>query len=718
MSSVAADSDANPRPAHPRTRTVALVGNPNTGKTSLFNALTGFRRHVANYPGVTVEVARGRLSDSSVEIIDLPGTYSLAPVSPDEEVACKLLCGDGSATADAILAIVDASNLPRNLYLISQLLELNRPMVVALNMVDIARSRGIHVDAGELSAALGAPVVPVVATDRSTVSPLISQLRSLDAVAPSDVRAALPPALEREAREIVRGAPAIPRAALLRALLDPVSQERRRLESAGVSLAAASQRLRDAGIDGPAHEIRARHAWAAAIADRVTDRAATRTRTWTDRLDALLTHRVGGVVALLVVFAIVFQAIFQWADPAMKAIEGAFAALAGLAATLIPEGALRSLVCDGLIAGVGGVIVFLPQIMILFGLIALLEDCGYLARAAYIMDRVMRTFGLSGRAFIPLLSSFACAVPAIMGTRTIADWRERLVTIFIAPLMSCSARLPVYVLMIAAFVPDRSYLGGAIQLHGLVLLAAYCVGVVVAAPISWLLRRHVLPGPPASFVMELPSYKRPRLRAVAQRMLSAGRKFLVSAGTLILVVNLLVWTLGYFPRSATTEQRVRSVAAAERWDDARVEQELAGAYLRESYLGRLGHAIEPVVRPLGWDWRIGMAVIASFPAREVVIGTLGTIFNLGAEEDESSETLRESLAAATWPDGATPLFTLPVALSIIVFFALCMQCASTLVVMARETRSLVWPAGSLVGMTALAYAAAWATAALARACGG
>ncbi|RMF73337.1 MAG: ferrous iron transporter B, partial [Planctomycetota bacterium] len=361
------------------------------------------------------------------------------------------------------------------------------------------------------------------------------------------------------------------------------------------------------------------------------------------------------------------------------------------------------------IAGVGGVLVFLPQIMILFGLIAILEDCGYMARAAYMMDRLMRGLGLSGRAFIPLLSAFACAVPAIMGARAISDRRERFVTILIAPFMSCSARLPVYTLIIGAFVPATSYFGGWLGLQGLVMLGMYLVGVIVAIPVAWLLKTTAFAGPQPPFFIELPTYKRPRVRAVLQRMLFAGHHFLMRAGTVILCVNLLVWALAYFPHTSQTAARVEAQAAAEGWDDSRVESELAGAYLRDSYLGRIGRTIEPAIRPIGWDWKIGMAVAASFPAREVVIATLGTIYNLGSDVDEASLPLQQKLKDARWEHSGEPIFTLPVALSLMVFFALCAQCSSTLVVIGRETRSWVWPIVSFVGMTTLAYLGAWAT---------
>ncbi len=661
------------------THRIALVGNPNTGKTSLFNALTGYRRHVANFPGVTVEIATGRLAGAArpVEIIDLPGTYSLAALSPDERIVGDVLSGHSPdlPRPDAIVAVLDASNLPRNLYLLSQVIERGLPMVIALSMSDVAAARGLTIDVELLSRRLGVPVVPIVANDAGSVARLTPYLSSIAVVAAvtADRFVALPPGRAAE----VPGAP---------------------------------------GLDAARAEVQARYAWIANLLDGVLARASGRRDFWSDRIDRVLTNGVSGGIVLLLVLLTLFQAVFSWAGPLMDGIDAVVSGGGDRVASVLPEGVLRSLLVDGLIAGVGGVMIFLPQILILFAFIGVLEDCGYMARAAFMMDRLMRGLGLSGRAFIPLLSSFACAVPAILGTRTIADRRERITTILIAPFMSCSARLPVYVLMISAFVPPTPVLGGVLTLQAVVMMGAYLLGVVVAVPIAWLLRKSLLRGGAGGFLLELPSYKLPGIRNVSQRMYVAGRGFVLRAGTIIVAVNLVVWALGYFPRSAEIGARVREQAASERWEAERVNVELAGAQLRESYLGRLGRFVEPIVAPIGWDWRIAMATLASFPAREVIIATLGTIYNLGAGEDEQSPGLRAAIAAARGDDGR-PVFTLPVALSIIVFFALCAQCSSTLVVMAKETGSWGWPLLSFFGMTAIAYVGAWATAALARAAG-
>lgn len=695
-----------------RTTTVALVGNPNTGKTTLFNALTGFRRHTANYPGVTVDLAHGPIQGATepMQLLDLPGTYSLAASSPDEAVVADALSGMHASMPrpDALLVILDASNLQRNCFLLSQLLELQLPTVVALNMTDIAAARGFEIDVAALSDRLGVPVLAVQATKPDTTRPIVHALRAATELRPKANELNLPAAVN-QAVDSLSSPEGFPRALITRAVLYPDSHaEQQYLQSGGSKsdLQTARQSIQAAGIDGAMAEVQARYAWVSATLDGVLRRPEIPVRTWSDRMDQILTHRIGGAVVLLAVLYGLFWSIFSGAGPLMDLVEGLVGSLGELVAGGLSEGMIRSLIVDGVIGGVGGVVVFLPQIMILFLFIAILEDCGYLARAAYMMDRLMRGVGLSGRAFIPLLSSFACAIPAIMGTRTIADRRERFITIMIAPFLSCSARLPVYVIMIAAFVPATSYLGGWLGLQPLVMMGMYLVGVVAAILVAFAMRKTVLPGAGSNFMMELPAYKLPGVRVVAHRVWEAAREFLVRAGTLILLVNVIVWALAYFPRSEATRTTIETIAAEQGWDEERTQNELEGAYLRDSYLGQAGQAIEPALHPLDWDWRIGVGVIASFPAREVIVATMGTLFNLGAEQDEASEPLQQALRTATWPDGR-PLFTLPVAISIMVFFALCAQCGATIAVIYKETKHWLYPVASFCLMTGMAYLGAW-----------
>ncbi len=714
------------RPPTPSARAiVALVGNPNTGKTSLFNALTGFRRHVANYPGVTVDIAHGRVRnvDATIELVDLPGTYSLAAHSPDEMIVSEALCGrlDRRDRPDAVLAIVDAANPQRNFYLLSQLLDIGLPVVVALNMIDVAEEKGLHIDADELSNRLGVPVVPVVATRDATVRPLAQELAAAIGREPPRPVVDLPPVIDQQRGWLREHANiTLCPGEALRVLMDEGGCAEQHYLSRGgdpTLLEQARAAVRSAEPEPIPAEIRARYAWIHRVLDGVIERRVGTGKTWSARVDRILTHRVSGAVALLAVLYAMFYAIYSVAGYPMAWVESGFGWVASLAGSILPDGSMiQSLVQDGLIAGVGGVLVFLPQILLLFFFIAILEDCGYLSRAAFMVDRLMRPLGLSGRAFIPLLSSFACAVPAIMGTRAIADRRERFITILIAPFMSCSARLPVYVLLIGAFVPAVSWLGGWVRLDALVMLGMYLVGVACAIPIALLLKHTVFQGPASSFLLELPSYKVPRLRTIWQRMYLAGRSFVTRAGTVILVVNVVVWALGYFPRSEATRAAVVAEKHAHGWDEDKFESELAGAYLRNSYLGRVGHAIEPAIKPLGWDWRVGVGVVASFPAREVIIATLGTVLNLG-EADEGSTSLQTALHQMKWEDTDQPVFTLPVALSVMVFFALCAQCGATLATIGRETKSWHWPVISFVGMTTLAYFAAWGVSAGGRAIG-
>ncbi|MDP7034754.1 MAG: ferrous iron transport protein B [Planctomycetota bacterium] len=804
---------------------IALLGNPNTGKSTLFSALTGVWQKTANFPGATVEAKLGSMGlpeGREVTVIDLPGSYSLAATSPDERVVTQTLSGrlDAVPRPDGAVVVIDASSLERNLYIATQVLEYSFPVVIALTMVDVAEARGIIIDENVLAECLGVPVVKVDAPRgtgldslRSRISEMMGTSRTALALSyPSDFQRGIETLQERVGSFSQKLGYSFTRPEIIRLLVDFSDarvDEIQQLLDPGFAEDLEKIRKQSAGGNTPALiEAQARYGAIGGWVQRARQRGPQTDNTWTDRIDSVLTHRVWGSLVFLLVMGSMFQAIYAWSGPLMDGIDTVFGALGEWVGGFLAAGPLQSLIVDGVIAGVGGVLVFLPQILILFLFIAILEDLGYMARAAFLMDRLMSRFGLSGRSFIPLLSSFACAIPGIMGARVIGDRNNRMTTIFLAPFMSCSARLPVYTLMIAALIPQRTVVG-FLEVQGLILLAMYAVGVGVSIPTAWVLQKKIFRSGVSPFLLELPTYKCPRIRGVLRVLWDRGGSFVRRAGTIILAASIMIWALGYFPRNEEVLQRhqaeresveadfanqleilargYRSDLTAKGLKDhakiapvfeslsgiyeehetqvARLEEELAeeepaltkallvakeertaalsslaargklefdlarswhqarltaderlsdiesceaGELLAGSWLGQMGHAIEPLVIPLGWDWRIGMAAIASFPAREVIVATLGTIFKLGADTDETSESLREVIGQARRPDG-TPLFTIATALSVMVFFALCAQCAATLAVMRRETNSWRWPIASFTYMTGLAFVASLAT---------
>lgn len=698
--------------------TVALVGNPNAGKTTLFNALSGLRQRVGNYPGVTVEMKKGQLTvgGATADLIDLPGTYSLAARSPDEMVAVDLLLGrrPEEPRPDVVISIVDAANLDRHLYLTTQLLDLGEPVVLAVNMIDVAESQGVKIDFAKLSDDLGIPVVPIQANRGAGLDELTKAALAAAESGQAPRGPSFPVEFEKEVAALqCELGDEVPGFLTRRLLLDVGGYTEKWLigrhgEELRHVLDAARQRLAQAGCPVPAIEARTRYGWIRPILAAAVKRPAERPVTWTDRIDKLLTHRVWGTLVFLAIMFLVFQSIFLWAGPLMDAIDGVRESAAAAVSGLMAPGPLRGLLVDGIIKGVGSVVIFLPQIVILFGFIAILEDCGYMARAAFLMDRLMSKCGLSGKSFIPLLSSVACAVPGIMAARVIENRRDRFATILVAPLMSCSARLPVYVLLIAAFLTD----GFPWWVPGVVLFAMYMLGFTIAPLVALLLKRTLLRGETPVFVMELPAYRRPTLRGIVRRMWDAGYAFVRRAGTIILAAMILIWATLYFPHIDTNGTPYEDrVAAAEQKKEAAGDSEEAvaaadaeinaikGEWMRHSYLGRAGHALEPAFTPLGWDWRIGMAAIASFPAREVIVGMLGMVYDVGEDEDSLQGALKSEWAS----DPIRSRYGVAVALSIMVFIALCLQCVSTLAVIRRETRSWAWPVFTFAYMTALAY---------------
>ncbi len=603
---------------------LGLVGNPNCGKTALFNALTGSRQKVANYAGVTVERKEGRFTTPDgrdVRVLDLPGTYSLRARSPDEAVTRNAILDrlEGEDALDAFICVADATNLRLMLRLVLELRQVGKPMVLALNMFDIARRRGIEIDTDKLAGELGVPVVPTVAVRRDGSQDLLARIDALE----------LPPrAAEAQWQE--------PDAAAVRAT-------HRRVEQI---------------LERCVH---------------VPDGADS----WTTRIDRVLLHPVAGVAILLAILFLMFQAVFSWATPLMDLITRGFDGLAILVHDTLPAGMLRSLLADGVISGVGSVLVFLPQILILFFFIILLEDFGYMARAAFLMDRLMGRAGLHGRAFIPLLSSFACAIPGIMGTRVINSWRDRLVTILVAPLMTCSARIPVYTLIISAFIP-RGKVAGVFDRQGLVMFGLYATGILSALTVAVVLRKVFWRGESEPFIMELPDYKMPDARNVLRGVLQRGRIFLRRAGTIILSMMVVIWFLSSVPGPPPGA---------------------TGPAINYSFAGMIGHAVQPLLAPIGFNWQIAVALITGMAAREVAVAALGTVYAVSAGAEQVTGALGATLAAQ---------WSLGTGLALLAWYIFAPQCLSTLGVVRRETNSWRWPAFMFVYMLTLAWLASFA----------
>ena len=649
--------------------TIALAGNPNAGKTTLFNALTGLKQKIANYPGVTVERKEGAwtVNGETANLVDIPGLYSLDATSLDEQIARDVITGNqaGLPKPDVIVAVVDATNLERNLYLVTQLFEFGIPVVIALTMIDVFEDQKHEIDIEMLAVLLKTPVVAVNVKSGRGIDELAAKVT------------------------VVKGTtPVVPY------VYDEAGDEA-----------------------GPHGKIFSRYNFISTVVQDSVWHSDQSSHRISDKIDKVLTHKFFGLVILVAILLVVFQTIFSWASLPMDLLEKGFGTAADLVRSQMPPGILTDLIADGIIAGVGGVVVFLPQILLLFLFISLLEDSGYMSRAAFLLDKLMSRVGLHGKAFLPLISSFACAIPGIMATRTIESRRDRFATIMIAPFMSCSARLPVYTLMIGAFFGGQ-YVFGFISVGALLMLIMYAIGIAVAVVAAFVLKRTILKAPPPPFLMELPPYRLPNLRTVFQNMLTRAWLFLKRAGTVILAISIILWALMYFPRSGSPPYEGGEASASDDGvvlsaptDQGDASPEIAlpeSQQLKQSYAGRLGHLIEPVIAPLGFDWKIGVALIASFAAREVLVSTLSIIYNVGKDENEESETLIAAVRDAKTDDGR-PAWTPLTALTLMVFFVLAMQCMSTIAVVRRETNSWSWPIFMTVYMTVLAYIAAFIT---------
>jgi ferrous iron transport protein B len=725
---------------------IALTGNPNCGKTTLFNALTGLRAKVGNYAGVTVERKEGKLlgtpDDLKVKVLDLPGTYSLSPQSLDEQVSRDVLFHrlPEVPAPSGVVVVVDASNLQRNLYYATQVIELGYPTIVALNMVDVAEANGRFVDAEQLSAALGVPVVPVVASTGKGVPDLrkriVAQILEKRRMIPRHF-CELPEKFGTEAKDLAhllekafheRKTQAVAEALLILSDERAIASSTREHypEPIVQAVAEARKRLESAEVDWRSAAIEARYARAAAIQMAVTTEQDVVTETFSDKLDEVLTHKVWGMLIFVGIMALMFQSIFSFAEYPMTLIENGVGWIGDQVSGLIPQGPLKSLIVDGAIAGVGAVVIFLPQICLLFLFISLLEDTGYMARAAFLMDRLMSRVGLHGKSFIPMLSSFACAIPGIMATRTIESPKDRLVTILVAPLMSCSARLPVYAVLIAAAVPDKRILGFW-NLQGLTMLSMYMLGIVVALLMAWLFKKTLLKGETPMLVMELPPYKKPVPLVMLRHMWDRSKIFLRRAGTVILGISIILWFLATYPQSPEVEKEYAAKREALAMDPSseftepdaiqksrkqileELDKEEAGEKLRGSFAGKLGQAIEPLIAPLGYDWKIGIGLVSSFAAREVFVSTMSTVYNVGSDVDDSDEGTRsiaETLKEQTHPDGS-PVYTPLVSIGLMVFYVFALQCVSTVAVVRRETNSWKWTAFQWIYMGVLAWGLAF-----------
>ncbi|MEO6070438.1 MAG: ferrous iron transport protein B [Chitinophagaceae bacterium] len=686
---------------------IALVGNPNSGKSSLFNSLTGLNQKVGNFPGVTVDKKTGTTTLSegcTAKVIDLPGTYSLYPKRLDEWVSYRVLLNqDKTLKADVLVVAVDASNLKRNLLFCTQIIDLKKPVVLALTMMDLAKKKGIQIDLEELERGLGVPVIAVNPRKQKGIAQLKKTIEQ------TALRQHLP------ARDFIDNnslAPApiealqklVPGVSDYGAIHYLINHEEFELNT---SLQGDIETIKQNTGFNPtktqATEILQRYSRIKHIMQQaVVEPDPLQKMLLTDKLDNILLHRRWGYLILIAVLFLLFQSVFLLAQYPMDWIETGFSKLSYFVSTSLPQTWFSDLLVNGLLAGLSGILVFVPQIMILFGLITLLEDTGYMARISFLTDRLMRGAGLNGKSVMPLISGFACAVPAIMSARSIENRKERLLTILVTPLISCSARLPVYVILIGLVIPNN-YLLGLVSIQGLVMMGLYLLGLITALAVSFIAKWFIHINEKSFFILELPTYRSPRWNNVVQTMITKAKIFVTDAGKVIMVISLILWALSsYGPshRMDRAKQQYETAKKEAKMPAAAIETDYAAARLENSYAGLLGKAIEPAIKPLGFDWKIGIAIITSFAAREVFVGTMATLYSVG--EDDQGLLLRDKMRAAKKEDG-TPVFTLATGVSLMIFYVFAMQCMSTLAITKRETKSWKWPAIQFTYMTAIAY---------------
>lgn len=690
---------------------VALVGNPNTGKSTLFNLLTGLNQKIGNFPGITVDKKVGfcRLSEyKTAEIIDLPGTYSLYPKSKDESIVFQVLADKSNAShPDIVVLVADATNLRRNLLLCSQVADLGLPMLLVLNMTDMAHKEGININVNKLSERLGIQVVAMSARKNDGLDRLKNALLHTTLISTQitdvDVKILAPEAIKaiKEKINTENDYYALQVLHQHEHLAFFTAQEQVEIEAI-----EKAHEFESAKLQGAETVARYRHL-SNVLTDIVFDTGAAKKFKNTDRLDSILTHKVWGFAIFILILFTIFNAIFSWATYPMDWIESGFGWVTQQGHEHLPKGLLADLLLDGVVAGLGGIVVFVPQIAILFAFISILEDTGYMSRVTFMMDKMMSKVGLSGKSVVPMIGGLACAVPSIMAARNIESWKDRMITIMVTPLVSCSARLPVYILIISIIIPSETVFG-IINKQALALMVMYLVGIAAAVIVAWVMKFIIKAKEKSYFIMELPVYRMPRWKNVFLTVYEKSKTFIFEAGKVIIAISIVLWVMASFGpgnRFENIDKKYASALADTTKNTDHINVLIGSEKLENSYVGILGHWIEPAIRPLGYDWKIGIALITSFAAREAFVGTMATIYSVDGG-DEDTTTIRERMLASVNSKTGLPVYTFATGISLMLFYAFAMQCMSTVAIVYRETKSWKWPMIQLVYMTAMAYVAA------------